>query len=109
MTEAVVDYMLVDFISDYIRSMLLTKTGDDLQLLPGKHLSRWVGRGVQDQGFGVLVKGFFQCLKIYGPAWLVQGNEEGSRPAEGQTREVVFIIRFENDNLLSGVDEGQQR
>ena len=54
------------FVGDDLGIVFLRQIGDDLQFFTGKYLAAGVGGIAENQGFGMLLEGFFQFCNIKG-------------------------------------------
>ena len=59
-----VDDVLINLVRDDVHIIFLSKPGDVSQFFQGKYLAAGIGRIAEDQGFGPLLKGSLQLLRI---------------------------------------------
>ena len=69
--------------------------------------------GVHDDGLGVFVEGGAEFAFVEGPFFgcrrrRAKLHETWFRSAEDRIGAVVFVVRFENDDLIAGIADGEQ-
>ena len=98
--------MFVNLVGDGVAVPFLTKSGYSFEFAAGKHLSgRIVGR-IDDNGFGFFVESSGQFILIEMPVGCVQFDILWDCSRQNTVGAVVFVKRFENNDLVAGIDDG---
>ncbi len=82
---------------------------DQVELGPAEHLARRVVRRVDDDDAGAVREGSAQLGLVEGPVGGPQVHEARHRPGQDGVGPVVLVHRVEQDDLVTRIDQGQQR
>ena len=99
--------VLIHLVGDDIGVVLLGQRFDELQFLPGKHLSAGVGGVADDDGLGALAESILQNGPVEVIAGGHQGDIDGPGAAQNGVGAVVFIHGREGNHLVAGVADGK--
>ena len=107
----VVENVFVDFIGDAEGVPANAEIADEFEFLPGEHFSRGIVWGVEDDRFGVRAEGGGQFPFVEGPVGIFVGRRthfHETRRGAGENRvgAVIFVEGFEDDDFVTGIDDG---
>ena len=101
--------VLVDLVGHADRVVIAAETRDELELGAREDASRRVVRGVHDDRPGSRGERAPQLVRVEREARRAERNEDRRSPADGGVRAVILIERLEDDDLVTGVDDREQR
>ena len=106
--RAVVNDVLVDLVGHRNDIPLPAQRGNLFEFAAGKHLPRGVVGSIDDDRLGPVPEGALELGRVVGPVGLAQPHEARARAAQDGVGAVVLVERLEHDDLLAGIDQGEQ-
>src|SRR5207244_9488156 len=88
---------------------LLAEAGDEGQLIAAVHLAGGIVRGVDDDGARPRVERLAQLVAVEVPVRRDERHDYRGRPREDAIRAVVLVEGLEDDYLVTGIDEREDR
>ncbi len=107
--EAVVDDVLVDLVGDREQVVLDAERGDRLELGAREDLPRRVVRAVEDDRARPRGHGPGETVGVEGEGGRLEGDEDGLGAGDDAAGPVVLVERLEDDHLIPGVQDRQER
>src|SRR5215831_17346627 len=108
MLSAVVNDVFVNLIGNRQHVPLLAEVPDDLKLLAAKHLSGWIIGRINNDSFRLVVERCRKFLLVERPIRSPELDVSWRRAGNNGIWSVILVERFENDDLVAGVDHGQE-
>ncbi len=81
---------------------------DERDLVPREHAPGGIVRRVQDERARPRREGRAQPVGVEGPGGRVERDEDGLRPGQDAIRSVVLVKRLRDDDLIAGIDQGEE-
>src|SRR5262249_36842978 len=78
------------------------------KFFPAKDLPRWIVRSIDDDGLGIVIEGSREFSFIERPVGPSELYVARSGARDNGVRTIVFVERFENDNLVTRIDDCEQ-
>src|SRR5262249_43169574 len=111
--RTIVEDVLVDFVGDSEDIEFEAEVADDSEFGASEHFAGGIVGSVQDDGLGMAVESAAKFAFVEGP--FVGGrsgrpkfHETGLRATQDRIGPVVFVVRFEDHNLIAGIANGEQ-
>ena len=107
--QAVVDHVLVDLVGDRDHVVPLAQLGDGLELAEREDLARGVVGAVEDDRPRAGTERPRQPIGVEREVRRLQRHEDGLGAGDDRPRPVVLVERLEDDDLVAGVQDGEER
>src|SRR3972149_12174166 len=99
MFGSIVKDMLVNLISHCNDTPFHAEISDELHFFLGKNFASRIIGCIDDDGLRFVIKGLSEFLLIKVPIWFMEGDDTRLRVTEDSIRTIIFIKRFEHNDL----------
>src|SRR5882762_9413275 len=103
--RALINDVLVDFISDRERIPAHAEVADEFQLFAREYLARRIVRRIYDDRLGAGTEGAQQFIAVKAPVRRAKLHETRRGAGKNRVGTVIFIVRFEDDDLIARIDD----